>query len=172
MILWGSQPSFFDFAQPVGRVDRVAGFGKRSEVPYLLMVERGGILSATEENVLHGGQVVLKAVEAAGQQARAERGLEHVAFKLHAIALTQAAGAFVHLHEGVLAGDLDDFGHHLRAAQIDVADLVLGHVSVEADGDQVGNDSGNNTSGFHCMSIVFVQRRRPGKCPGLRRPVL
>ena len=150
------EPAFLDFAQPVGGVHRVAGLGNRGEMPDLVVVQRCGIFAAFEEYVLHRGEVVLQTVVAAGEQARSELDLEHVALEFDLVALAQAAGALINLHEGVPARHLDDLGHHFRAAQVDVADLVLRHVAFETHRHQVGDDSGNYTCSFHYLFFIFV----------------
>ncbi len=143
------QPAFLDLAQPVGRDDLVAGFRDGREIPKFFTVQGVGVLAALQEDVLHGGEVVLQAVIDAGQQAGTQGDLQHPAFELHLVAALEAAGAFEHLHGGVFPVHLDYLGHHLDAAQVDVADLVLGHRSVHQDGHQVRDDPRNNTCSFH-----------------------
>ena len=152
------QPAFLYLAEPVGGVNGVARLREGREVPDLVVVERGGVFAAFEEDVFHRGKVVLQAVVTAGKQARAQLNLEHMAFELHFVALAQVAGAFVHLHERVFARHLDDLGHQFRTGQVDVADFVLRHVAFETHRHQVGDDTGNYTCCFHYLYFIIVQR--------------
>ena len=147
------KPAFLDLAQPVGRDDFVTGLGDGGEVPEFLVVQRVGVFAALEEDALHRGEVVLQAVVDAGQQARTQGDLEHPSFELDLVAAPEAAGALEHLYGGVLPVDLDDFGHHLDAGQVDVADFILRHRSVHQYGHKVRDDTRNNTCSFHSIYL-------------------
>ena len=147
------QPAFLDLGKPVGGNYLVSGFCDGSEVPKLLMVQGVCIFTSLEEHFLHGCKVVLKAVIDAGEKARAKCGLEHPALEFHGISAAEASGALEHLHGGVLAVYLYNFGHHFHALKVDVADFVFCHRTVNLYGDKVGNDTGYCSFSFHIFTL-------------------
>ena len=132
---------------------RVAGLRQRHEMPLLVLVQRISILPPFQEDAFHLVQVVLQSVVILREHARAQRHFEHVPGELRLGSDFHAARTLEHLHVGIPAGHLDDFGHQAVAAGGDVADFVLRHRPVHLDGHDIGNDSYNTT--FCCHILIF-----------------
>ena len=147
------KPSFLDLSKPVCGNHLVAGLCDRSEIPKFGVVEGVCVFTSLEEYLLHGCKVVLKAVVNAGEKSRAKCGLEHPAFKFHGISAAEASGALKHLHGGILAVYLDNFGHHLHALKVDVANLVFCYRPVHLYGNEVGDDTGYCSFSFHIFTL-------------------
>ena len=135
------EPAFGDFAEPVGRLHLVAGSRDGLETPFLFTVQGIGVFASFEEDVAHGGEVVLETVVNTAQHARAEGYLQHPSEEFHFRASGQSAGAFEHLHGGPVAGDLDHLGQKPGAVEVDAAEFVLRHGTVHLDRYQVGDYS-------------------------------
>ena len=149
------QPAFLHFAQPTCGLHLVAHLCLGSEIPEFVVVQRSGVLASLEEDVLHGGEVVLQSIVGTGQKTGAELDLEHLAEELHGISAPEAAGALKHLHGRFVAADLDDFGKELRALEVDVAEFVFRHRTVHLHSHQVGHNARYFTCCTHYLLYFY-----------------